>query len=53
MMPRVEAVAIQHISTLTDTQKNSTLNDHPVKSGITLLTELPKWALTLKTIRAS
>jgi hypothetical protein len=52
MMPRVEAVAIQHISKLIDTQKNFTPNDHHVNSGITLLNELHKWALALKTIRA-
>jgi hypothetical protein len=52
MMPRVEAMAIQHISTRIDTQKNFTPNDHHVNSGITLPNEPHKWALALKTIRA-
>lgn len=51
MMPMVEAVAVQQISTLIDGNKQFTANEHHVSSGISLLNELYKWAQALKTMR--
>ncbi|MDP1551112.1 MAG: NAD(P)H-dependent oxidoreductase [Nitrosomonas sp.] len=51
MMPMVEAVAVQQISTLIDGNKRFTANEHHVSSGISLLNELYKWAQALKTMR--
>jgi len=51
MMPMVEAVAVQNISTFIDENKRFTPNEHHVSSGISLLNELYKWAQALKTMR--
>lgn len=51
MMPMVEAVSVQNISTLIDDSKNFTPGDHHISSGTSLLNELYKWAQALKTMR--
>ncbi len=51
MMPLVEAVAVQNVSGHLDRNRNFMPNDYHVNSGISLLNELHRWALALKTMR--
>ncbi len=51
MMPMVEAVSVQNVSTLIDENKNFLPGDHHINSGTSLLNELHKWAQALKTMR--
>jgi NAD(P)H-dependent FMN reductase len=51
MMPMVEAVAIQNISSLIDENRHFMPNEHHINSGTSLLDELHKWAIVLKTMR--
>ena len=51
MMPMVEAVSVQHVSAHIDANDNFTPDEHHVSSARSLLNELHKWALALKTMR--
>ena len=52
MMPMVEAVAIQNVSSHLDEDKRFKPSEHHINSGASLLNELYKWAQALKTIRS-
>lgn len=52
MMPMVEAVAIQNVSSHLDEDKRFKPSEHHINSGTSLLNELYKWAQALKTIRS-
>lgn len=52
MMPMVEAVTVQNVSTPIDENKNFIASDHHLSSGTSLLNELHKWAQALKVMRA-
>src|SRR5687768_14387896 len=51
MMPMMEAVAIQNVSSLFDDSQNFMPSEQHRNSGISLLNELHKWAEALKTMR--
>jgi len=51
VMPMMEAVAIQNVSSLFDDSQNFMPSEQHRNSGITLLNELYKWAEALKTMR--
>jgi len=51
MMPMMEAVAIQNVSAHLDDVENFVPNEHHISSGTSLLNELHKWAVALKTMR--
>ncbi|SDW34001.1 NADPH-dependent FMN reductase [Nitrosomonas communis] len=51
IMPIVEAVTVQNVSTHIDENKHFIPNDHHISSGISLLNELHKWAQALKMMR--
>lgn len=51
IMPMVEAVTIQHASGLFDDTDNFMPNEHHENSAATLLDELHRWAVALKTMR--
>ena len=51
IVPIVEAVAIQNISTLIDENKQFIPNEHHISSAVTMLNELYKWTQALKTLR--
>lgn len=51
VMPIMEAVAVQNVSGYFDDNENFMPGDHHKNSGISLLNELHRWALALKTMR--
>lgn len=51
VMPIMEAVAVQNVSGYFDDNENFMPSDHHKNSGISLLNELHRWALALKTMR--
>jgi NAD(P)H-dependent FMN reductase len=51
MMPMMEAVAVQNVSSHFDDNENFLPGEHHKNSGATLLNELYKWAQALKTMR--
>lgn len=51
MMPMVEAVTVQNVSSHFDDNENFLPGEHHKNSGVTLLNELYKWAQALKTMR--
>jgi len=52
MMPMVEGVAIPMVATLLDEQRNFKSSELIDKSANTMLDELHRWAVALKTLRA-
>lgn len=51
IMPMMEAVSVQNVSTHIDSNQTFVPNDYHKNAGIALLNELHKWALALKTMR--
>jgi NAD(P)H-dependent FMN reductase len=51
MMPMVEAVAVQNVFTSIDANNRFMPDEHHVNSASSLLNELYKWAVALKTMR--
>lgn len=51
IMPMMEAVAIQNVSTLISEHKQFMPSEHHTSSAVTMLNELYKWAQALKTLR--
>ncbi|ODT69565.1 MAG: NADPH-dependent FMN reductase [Nitrosomonadales bacterium SCN 54-20] len=51
VMPMMEAVAIQNVSAHLDDVENFIPDDYHMSSGASLLNELHKWAVALKTMR--